>query len=633
MASKMISMSTLDWGIFYGYLAFALCLGFAIRKKITNRVDYFLAGRNLPWWLAGSSIAATTFAADTPLAITGIVAAKGLSGNWIWFPWILIHAGVVLYFSKKWNQTGVLTDSEFVELRYEGKTARVLRYTRAGLSGLVFNCIVMGWVIRAMVKIISPFFHWDQWAPGLYNFLLSIWPSSAALGSPSEGMTIFILLIIVLVYSTMGGIRGVIITDMFQLVMALTGSIWLACKVWTTVGGVDALQRQMAQLYGHAHTYLDLFPSLERGWASTLDIGLGVFMVYLIVQSYTNIPADGGGYFMQRLNTTKNAGEAKKAMTLFVAIHFLLRTWPWFIVAAGALILIPLGNETSILGDVASVVASDRELAYPVLMGTLLPPVVIGLMITSLMAAFMSTIDTHINWGASYLVNDVYLSIRPDSTAKQQLLVAKMAVVLFMILGVFVSFQIQNVEQGWKWYAAIGASLGIPTFLRWWWWRVTAISEFMAIAFGLTSAVILFFTDLEYEKQIIVTSGISILGMFVGMKWKPAQVTNKLLLFIKKVEPHGFWPGKTMVQGWLEVVAFLIKWVMLVAGVLVILHGQQVLFFQGRWIQGLAWMAIGVWLWMYTHQLDIQNQPNQKTTSWKKYVWPNVLRNIQGRVG
>jgi Na+/proline symporter len=594
-------LDPIDWAIIAGYLALALAVGIAVKgRSEADKESYFLAGRGLPWWWAGLSIAATTFAADTPLAVTGIVADRGISGNWIWLSWLGVHAGVAVYFAARWRRSRTLTDAELVEVRYSGRPARSLRWLRAGLYGIVYNCIILGWVLRAMVKIVTPFFHWDIWLPGLMGMLEGVWPTDAPLGSPSEGLTIIALLAVVGVYSSLGGIRGVILTDLVQLGIALFGSVWFACSAWQAVGGRAGLVDGLAALYGPNHTYLDLLPFAEGGWLEAAGIGAFAFGVYLVVQSYANIPADGGGYLMQRLATTHDRNHAKWAATLFVVVQYLVRSWPWFVIAAAALVLVPLGGEAEALGGRGDLVAGDREMAYPVLMAHLLPPAVLGLMVTSLLAAFMSTVDTHLNWGASYVLNDVFLRVRPRASHRDQIRVARLAVLGFAVLAVLVSFQIETIEQAWKWVAALGAALGIPTALRWLWWRVNAAGEIGAMAVGLGTALVLAVaTDLAYEVSLVVTSAASLAGMVAGMILGPRTEPVVIARFTETVVPHGLWPDRPLRAGLAQLGRALGRWLSFVGGTVAILVAiHRALFFGHVWLPAVLAMLGSSAMWL-----------------------------------
>ena len=523
-------LAFIDWVIIGGYLLVALIVGaFVSRRAQTSKESYFLAGRTLPWWWAGASIAATTFAADTPLAITGIVATKGMSGNWIWLSWIGVHAAVAAYFARRWNKSGVITDAELISVRYSGRAAVWLRWVRSLLYGVVYNCIILGWVLRAMVKIVTPFFRWESWTPGLVAAVATVWPQGSQLGTPAEGLTVISLIAIVAVYSTLGGIRGVILTDLLQLGIALAGSIWLATAAWSATGGQAQVATKLAMHYGADHDYLSLFPAM------TFSFGL-----YLCVQSYANVPADGGGYLMQRLNSTKNDEHARRAALLFIVLQYVVRTVPWFVVAVCALVLIPIGQEAAVG---APMVASDREMAYPVLMSALLPPVALGLMVTSLLAAFMSTVDTHLNWGASYIVNDVYGTLKPNASASSQVRVARLTVASFALIAILVSFRIDRIEQAWQWVAALGAALGLPTMLRWVWWRVNAVGELCAMATGLLTSLVLP-QSVPFETSLVIIACSSTAGLAAGMFFGPATDETTLRNFVDRVDPLGLWPGE-----------------------------------------------------------------------------------------
>lgn len=579
------SLHLADWIVIGAYLLFALAVGAYVRRSAsTDKESYFLAARSLPWWWAGASIAATTFAADTPLAVTGIVASKGLSGNWLWLSWVGVHAAVVVLFAAGWSRSGVLTDAELIELRYSGRPASLLRWFRAGLYGIVFNCIILGWVLRAMVKIAAPFFHWERWAPRLVGLLETIWPAETALGNPSDGLTILLLLAIVGVYSSMGGIRGVIFTDLVQLALALIGAFWLAGSAWSAVGGRDGFIDQLTALYGPGHEFLDLFPAPGSGWLGAVGIGAFAYGLYLIVQSYANMPADGGGFLMQRLNTTRSPEHARRAAGLFLVLHYVVRIWPWFVVALAALVLIPLGAEEQALGGAGSAVAGDRELSYPILMGHLLSPGILGIAVVSLLAAFMSTVDTHINWGASYIVNDVFLQVVPEASNRSQILIARLAVAGFVVLAVLVSFQIETIEQAWQWVATLGAALGLPTALRWLWWRVTATSEIIAMAAGLAAAIVLVtLTEMPYELRLIWISSVSAAGMFVGLAAGPPTSPATLARFQRRVRPLGRWPDGADRNGLALGFVLLARWLAIVVGVVLLLVAvRDLLFFPAR---------------------------------------------------
>lgn len=586
-----LALHTIDWVVIGLYLALALGVGLWASKLAGSGVrSYFLADRSLPWWWAGASIAATTFAADTPLAVAGIIATKGVSGNWIWLAWMGVHAAVVVLFARSWSRSGVMTDAELIARRYSGRSASVLRTARAGLYGIVYNAIILGWVLRAMVKIASPFFHWDAWFPGLMQGFARYWPANSPMGTPSDGLTIVLLLALVVVYSGLSGIRGVIITDLVQLGLALVGSVWFAWLAWSAVGGRAGLGEGLSRLYGADHHYLDLFPDMPGATA----VGFVLFGLYMLVQSYANVPADGGGYLMQRLNATRSPDDARKAALLFLVLQYVVRVWPWLVVGLAALVLIPIGAEGAALGGLGATVAGDREQAYPVLMGVLLHPGLLGLMVASLLAAFMSTIDTHMNWGASYIVNDVYLRLSPKAPVARQIGVARLAVLGFAIGAVLVSFQIDTIEQAWKWVAALGAALGAPTALRWVWWRVNAAGELAAMAAGLGTALALNWASLPYETELLVIAGASLLGLAAGMLWGPPTDPATLRAFAADIAPIGFWPGTSRRSGARALAVTALRWGGVIGGCVALLAGVHRVLLLGELAIGLAWLAAGV---------------------------------------
>lgn len=589
--AESLTLHTIDWAVIGLYLGFALAVGLWVSKLASSGMrSYFLADRSLPWWWAGASIAATTFAADTPLAVAGIVATKGLSGNWIWLAWMGVHAAVVVLFAESWSRSGVMTDAELITKRYSGRPASLLRTARAGLYGIVYNAVILGWVLSAMVKIAAPFFHWDAWFPGLMQVFAQYWPADSPMGTASDGLTIMLLLALVVLYAGLSGIRGVIVTDLVQLGIALVGSAWFAWEAWRAVGGRTGLTEGLERLYGPEHDYLNLFPDLP----GPTGIAFVLFGLYMMVQSYANVPADGGGYLMQRLNATRSPADARKASLLFLVLQYSLRVWPWLVVGLAALVLIPIGGEATALGGAGASVAGNREQAYPVLMGVLLQPGLLGLMVASLLAAFMSTVDTHMNWGASYIVNDIYLRLSPQAPVRRQLMVARLAVLGFAVGAVAVSFQIETIEQAWKWVAALGAALGAPTALRWVWWRVNAAGELAAMATGLAAVVALSWVDLPYEMELLVIAGSSLLGLAAGMLWGPQTDPATIRAFVADIQPIGFWPGTRARSGARTISITAVRWMGVVGGVVALLVGVHQMLLLGHYATGLAWIAGGV---------------------------------------
>jgi len=588
-----MQLMPIDFGVILSYLIFVLIVGFIFRKiSGKNKEEYFLAGRNIPWWLAGISIVATTFAADTPLAICGIIASKGLSGNWLWLPWMGVHSAVIVFFAAAWRKTGALTDAQFISIRYSGKRKEALRLLRAGVSGILLNCIILAWVFSAMMKISAIFFNWEKWFPVMYDLFRQVWPAGGRFGTPNEAITLVLAILIIAIYSSMGGIRGVIITDFIQFILTFAGGAWLALNAWNYVGGRQGLSQSLERIYGQGHHFLELFPS-QAGWISTLEIGSLLFAVYLFIQSMSAVDADGGGYIMQRLATTRTANDAKKASIVFLFFHYIIRIWPWFIVGLVALVILPLGQDLYTIEN-REFLLPDRESAYPILMMLLLPPGVLGLVLASLLAAFMSTVDTHINWGASYIVNDWLLKIFPGTSDNVQIRVARLAVVLFLLISLTASFYIGSIEKGWRAIATIGAAFGIPTIMRWFWWRLNADAEFLAIAAGISAGSFLaFFTDISYEFRLILTSLFSFLGVLAGVYWGKPTDAATLNNFISKVDPIGFWPDRSIRQSLKELFIRLVRWVFICSGVILLLAALHKLIFIGEVLFSILLLLAG----------------------------------------
>ncbi len=569
-------LSTLDGVVIGAYLLLALGIGFASRVRgEEGRESFFLADRALPWWWAGTSIAATTFAADTPLAITGIVASRGFSGNWVWLSWLGVHAAVVVLFARRWWRTGVVTDAEFLSLRYAGRSAEWLRTMRAMLYGLVYNVIILGWVLRAMGKIVQPLVDWSSWAPWLVTAASRVLPAQSALGGPDEAITVILLVALVSLYSTVGGLRGVVRTDLVQFALGLLGSIWLAVVAWSHAGGRSGVRAGLEAAYAdRASVWWQFLPSVQSGWGGAIGFGAFGLGAYLLVQSYANVPADGGGYLQQRLSSARSEDDAEKAALLFVVLQYGVRLWPWLMVALAALVLAPVGNEGVTLGpQMGTLVAADREMAYPALMLTLLPPGVLGLLIVSLLAAFMSTVDTHFNWGASYVVSDVALRLRPELTPRAQVRIARVALLTFSVAAVLVAFQIERIEQAWRWVAVLGAALGVPTIARWLWWRVTAAAELAGAIVGLAVAAAMMVTGaLSYEQQLVVISAASAAAMSMAIAVGPRPDLAVVARFMRAVRPFGWWPSLAGAPRAEAVWPALGRWVLLVAALISVLR-------------------------------------------------------------
>lgn len=538
-------MVGLDWFIFIVYLVAVFIVGiWAAKKSGTGIESFFVADRSMPWWWLGISIIATTFAADTPLAVTGITAKSGIAGNWFWWAWAATYITVTIFFAKRWRNSKVLTDVEFIELRYSGKEAAFLRGFKAFFYGIVINVFILGWVITAAVKIAGSFIHWEE-VLGAATFakIAGFLPSIMLFkGDANASLTIIALLAIVMIYSSIGGIRGVIFTDLFQFVIAIVVSIMFAYYAVEYVGGLESMHFKLAEIYGPEKTkYLTEFiPSID----SPL-IPFQIFLIYVVVQWWVRFDSDGSGYIAQRINTAKSPKDAQKGSLLFAIAFIALRTWPWIMVALVSLVLFPLEYDSvgNILGD--------RESYYPIIMTKVMPIGMLGLGFTSLMAALMSTVDTHLNWGASYLTNDIYRRfLKPEATEKQMVLFSRIMIIVITVLAVIVSSQMNSIEGAWKFFINAASGLGIAQLVRWFWWRANAWTEISSMITALVATVlapILFpelAKDVNFDSYALIGITLSSFVVSIIVTYMTKPVDEKVLQnFIDKCEPIGIWKG------------------------------------------------------------------------------------------
>jgi len=543
--------------------------------------SFFVGDRSFPWWLIGISMVATTFAADTPLAITGIIAKDGISGNWFWWSWAMGHLMAVFLISRMWRKSRVITDAELIELRYDGKAAAVLRGFKAFFFAIIINCITMGWVIRAVGKITHSFLRWDTFLPGLHSWMAGWWPDSFAIKDPGEGLSIVVMSLIALFYAFLGGIKSVIITDLVQFVMALVGAIIFAWFAVDHVGGLDPLVDKLHLLYpDRAESILSFMPQGMAGGA------IAAFLIYVTVQWWAYHNSDGGGYFAQRICSARDEVHAQKGTLLFAITHYLVRTWPWMLVGLVALVVFPLTPEpgATISADYARVL-SDREAAYPVLIVKLLPPGLVGLLAASLLAAFMSTIDTHVNWGSSYLVNDFYARfLRPEATDRQLVRAGRVATVIVLVVALAITTRIDSVKGAWEFFTALGAGLGLPHLLRWVWWRITAWSELAGLVAAAVVTAVLWLAapELAFHWKLLTTVAVSTVCMLAATFIMPPVSLERLTHFYRQVEPYGFWgpvaQGACLSDGRSALWGSLLRWAVSVALMYLSMYGLNELF-------------------------------------------------------
>ncbi|HVO34056.1 MAG TPA: sodium:solute symporter family protein, partial [Gemmatimonadales bacterium] len=439
-------MRALDWLVVAVYLGGTLALGMWLaRRGSRSLAEYFVGGRAIPWWLAGASMAATTFNVDTPLYVTGVVARRGIAGNWEWWSFAFTHVLMAVVLARLWRRATIMTDIELIELRYGGRPAAVLRGTRALLLAIPINCLGIGYGMLAMRKVLVS---------------IGVMDALPLPGDPQLWAVVAIVLL-VLVYAAAAGLWGVVATDFVQLALALLGALLVAGYALHEVGGLGPLRERLAQL-GHA----DALRLVPRPGNAALPFG--TFLAYLSIQWWAYRGADGGGMFVQRLSSVRDERSAERAAVLFNVINYVVRTWPWVVVALAAMVVLP-GLK-------------DPETAYPLMMLRFLPVGVLGLVLASLIAAFMSAVSTQINWGASYIVRDLYQRfVSREATERQLVLAGRAASVLIAVLAAAGSLAMQDVGKIFRFIILVGNGSGTVLLLRWFWWRVNAWAEWAAL--------------------------------------------------------------------------------------------------------------------------------------------------------
>jgi Na+/proline symporter len=505
-----MTLTSLDWLVIGAYFALNLAIGlYYARRARGSTTEFFLSGRDVPWWLAGTSMVATTFAADTPLVVTGMVARYGIAGNWLW--WNMAASGMltVFVYARLWRRAGVMTDVEFAELRYAGKPAAFLRGFRALYLGIPINCIVIGWVNLAMMKILQVTLGFDQ-THALYALLA--------------------MLLFTAFYTTLAGLWGVLVTDLVQFVLKMGMVIALAFYSVRAVGGLDALKQQSAGR-------LDFFPPADAPWmpAITLFVYLGVNWW---ASWYPGAEPGGGGYVAQRIFSARTERDGLFATLWFNIAHYAVRPWPWILTALASLVLYP--NLV------------DKESGY---VRTLMDPHVFptalrGIMLAAFAAAYMSTIGTQLNWGASYVVNDFYRRfVRKRGGEREYVAVSQVVTVALMVLSIYVTLHLASIEQAWKLLIVTGAGTGSVLLVRWFWRRVNAWSEVSAMA---VAAVVSLYLQIvvgwdsdrprDFAYLMLVTVAITTVAWVMTTLVTKPEPRETLEAFYAKVDPmRGGW--------------------------------------------------------------------------------------------
>ncbi len=518
-----MQLDVLDWTIIVASLVLSLIIGLYFTKRASSSLrEFFVAEGSLPWWLVGTSMVATTFAADTPLVVSGLVRKGGIYENWLWWSALMGGLLTVYFFAGLWRRAGLLTDVEFVELRYDGKSAAGLRAFSAVYSGLLVNCIVMGWVTLAMSKILNVMMGWDK-------------VSSVA-----------ILVVLTLAYTTLSGYWGVVVTDFFQFAIAMFGAIALMCVVFVQMGGPTSMVEQVLAAPGVDPKVLQFAPDFRT--ATHLAILTFVVQVSLLWWG----SGQGSGYLAQRLFSAKDERHAAKAFLWFNVANYALRPWPWIVVGLASLVYFPLQA------------GEDHELAYPKMIASLMPTGLRGLMVASLFAAFMSTLSTQLNWGASYIVSDIYKRfLVRDASERHYVNTSRIVMVILMLIGALAAWQSESISKVWIYLLTIGSGSAFVGLLRWYWWRVNAWAEIGAMASSLILAngnvfckplaaigvlspaamkhIDLFYASDNYAIRIVFIIGICTASWVTIMYLTPPVSSEHLERFYRRVRPGGWW--------------------------------------------------------------------------------------------
>ena len=524
-----MNLTAIDWTVVAIYGAITLAIGLALARRAGRSVeDYFVAGRSLPWWLAGTSIAATWFATDAPLATAALVRRQGIYGNWLWW---YEAAGILMltfFYARLWRRAGVLTDAEVIEMRYGGAPARILRGFSAVYQGLVKNAVVMGWVMLAMVKFSNVLLGWDA------------------------ALTLTVCVGLALVYTVASGLWGVVVTDMLQFVAGMLGSITLAGIVLNRFGGPAAMAAAIRETPGAPIGALDLVPSAAN--ASSLEL-LSFLCLIMVLWMRSG---QGDGYVAQRLFATRDERQSVMASLWFAFAGTVLLTWPWIVAGLGSLLVFPAG------AGLDPALAADPELAYPMMIRDLMPAGLRGLMVATFLAAFMSTMDTHLCWGASYMVNDVYRRfIKKEESERHYVAVSRLAVVGLAVMAAFVAWQMESIQRGWIYIIELTAGVSVVWLLRWYWWRVNAWAEIAAMAGSVVLAngrVLLdlaqaalplpasllsmgerfYAPEMDLVRAVVILIACTLLWLVVIKVTKP-EPDDVLDRFHRHVRPGGWW--------------------------------------------------------------------------------------------
>ena len=591
-----MNLSVLDWTVIAAYFLFNLGIGlYYARRAGGSTSEFFLSGRNVPWWLAGTSMVATTFAADTPLAVTGFVAKNGIAGNWLWWNFVMSGMLTVFLYARLWRRAGVMTDIEFAELRYSGKPAAFLRGFRALYLGLPINCIILGWVNLAMVKILE---------------------ITLGLSKTHAILVVIGMLLFTAFYTALSGLWGVLVTDLFQFALKMSMVIVLAVLAVNAVGGIDSMKTKIGALdaASGSGSRLAFFPEFNSVWMPAITL-----FVYLAViwwsTWYPGAEPGGGGYVAQRIFSAKNERHGLLATLWFNIAHYALRPWPWILTALASLILYPE--------------LVDKESGY---IRTLLDPNVFpsylrGFMLAAFAAAYMSTIGTQLNWGASYVINDFYRRfVNRSETEKHYVIASQIVTLLLMGASVVVTFYMDSIGGAWKLLLVTGAGTGTVLLLRWYWWRINAWSEVSAM---ICAAIVSIFLQsvlkwnsdmpLDFAYLMLVTVGVTtVVWVVVTMMTSPEPIET-LVAFYRRVRPEG--PGWTDIAARADLSAShaqgrlslqVLNWILGVALIYGTLFGIGKLIFK-EWVAGFAFLLVAIIAGIFISRSLSQGEMTEET--------------------